>query len=410
MGRVINKFVFFDVDDTLIRDENYPKNLENIKKQINILKKQGFMLGVCTFRTFDSTVKKIIKEYNLNGPIIVEGGACIFKKVGLFYKKTITYKRAFFNLNKVVKKQILEYNKTDNCNIPIKITTKLKNKTAIVINSSRKSSATIRFPKSMKNKIDSIICFLEKNSKFNNMVISKSNKDFLKINIFPKNVNKITTIERVVNSKETYFVTDFEETFLKPKENLKIYSVGTDKQFNKLCNDTFSEFGEGVEQILIKIRSKKMKEYEQISNNLKMLWKENFNLKNEKYTQVSGYIFNNKNEMLIVKNGKTWTVPGGHPEFGEKPIETLIREVMEEACVKIKEINYLGAVEVVENNETYYQLRYTAKVDEVLPFVQEWEINERKFVNLKDLNKYIAWSNGITFSKQINSAKEFWNF
>jgi len=82
---------------------------------------------------------------------------------------------------------------------------------------------------------------------------------------------------------------------------------------------------------------------------------------------------------------------------------------MEEACVKIKEINYLGAVEVVEGTDTYYQLRYTAKVDEILPFIQEWEIYERKFINLKDLKKYITWSDGITFKEQVNSAKKFWN-
>lgn len=152
-----------------------------------------------------------------------------------------------------------------------------------------------------------------------------------------------------------------------------------------------------------------MENHEIISYNLKMLWKENFNFKKEKYTQVSGYIFNDKNELLIVKNKRTWTIPGGHPEMNETPKETLLREVMEEACIKIKEINYLGAVEVVENNETYYQLRYTAKVAEVLPFVQEWEINERKFVNLKDLSKYITWSNGITFKEQINSVIKFYS-
>lgn len=153
-----------------------------------------------------------------------------------------------------------------------------------------------------------------------------------------------------------------------------------------------------------------MKNYELISKDLKMLWKENFNITKEKYTQVSGYIFNEKKELLIVKNDNTWTIPGGHPEVGESKIETLTREVMEESCIKIKEINYLGAVEVIENNKTYYQLRYTAKVSEMLPFIKEWEISERKFVKLDDLNKYITWSNGITFKEQINSTIKFWNF
>lgn len=37
-----------------------------------------------------------------------------------------------------------------------------------------------------------------------------------------------------------------------------------------------------------------MKEYEKISDNCKLKWKENFKITNEKYTQVSGYIFNDK--------------------------------------------------------------------------------------------------------------------
>ena len=151
-----------------------------------------------------------------------------------------------------------------------------------------------------------------------------------------------------------------------------------------------------------------MKQYEQISDNCKMAWCEGFELTNQRHTQVSGYVFNDKNQLLIVKNGKTWTVPGGHPEAGETQLQTLDRELMEEACVTLKDVNYLGAVEVVENGDTYYQLRYTAKVNEELPFKQEWEICERAFVDLKDLPNYIKWANGVTFSQQINSAKEYW--
>lgn len=152
-----------------------------------------------------------------------------------------------------------------------------------------------------------------------------------------------------------------------------------------------------------------MKNYEILSENCKICWIENFKINEEKYTQVSGYIFNDKNELLIVKNGKTWTIPGGHPEPNESQLETLEREIMEEACITIKDIRYIGAVEVVENGQTYYQLRYTAKVSDILPFKNEWETSERLFVSLEKLNEYISWSNGITFSQQIESAKKVWN-
>lgn len=151
-----------------------------------------------------------------------------------------------------------------------------------------------------------------------------------------------------------------------------------------------------------------MENYEQISENCKLLWIDKFQLKNEKYTQVSGYIFNDKNQLLIVRNGKTWTIPGGHPEPGENQLETLNRELMEEACITVDNVEYLGAVEVVENDEKYYQLRYTARVKEIFLFKEEWEISERLFVDLEELHKYITWSKGVTFSKQIEAAKKYW--
>lgn len=152
-----------------------------------------------------------------------------------------------------------------------------------------------------------------------------------------------------------------------------------------------------------------MKSYEILSENCKIAWCEGFDIQNQRYTQVSGYVFNEQNQLLIVKNGNTWTIPGGHPENGETKEETLNRELMEEACVTLDKSHYIGAVEVIENDETYFQLRYTAKVKEVLPFKQEWEICERKFINLEDLPNYIKWSKGITFSAQIESVKKFWN-
>ena len=48
-----------------------------------------------------------------------------------------------------------------------------------------------------------------------------------------------------------------------------------------------------------------MEDYEILSENLKIKWIKDFNFKNKKYTQVSGYIFNDRNELLIVKSGKS---------------------------------------------------------------------------------------------------------
>lgn len=149
-----------------------------------------------------------------------------------------------------------------------------------------------------------------------------------------------------------------------------------------------------------------MENYEVLSPNCKIRWVEGFNLTTQKHTQVSAYVFNQNGQLLIVRNENTWTIPGGHPEANETPMQTLNREVMEETCCTVKNAKYLGAVEVIENGETYYQLRYFANVDEILPFKQEWEICERLFVNLEDLPNYIKWCNGQTFKAQLDSARK----
>ena len=47
---------------------------------------------------------------------------------------------------------------------------------------------------------------------------------------------------------------------------------------------------------------------------------------------------------------------------------------MEEAYISIKDIKYLGAIEVLEGKEKYYQLRYLARVDKIYDFAEEHHI------------------------------------
>lgn len=148
--------------------------------------------------------------------------------------------------------------------------------------------------------------------------------------------------------------------------------------------------------------------YEIIGDNLKIRWHEGFNDSKVTHTQVSGYIFNTNNQLLIVKNNSSWTIPGGHPEGNESYLETLNREIMEEACITIKDAVLMGAVEVFDNGKTYYQYRYTARVDKILPFIQEWETCERMFVNLNELENFIPWANGRVFGEQLKSATNYW--
>ena len=135
------------------------------------------------------------------------------------------------------------------------------------------------------------------------------------------------------------------------------------------------------------------------------LWNEGGEIPQQDVSQVSGYVFNDKGELLIVKS-KNWTIPGGHPEVGETYIETLKREIMEEAMLDIDNIKYLGNVRVtdLETNEVKHQLRFTASVASIYDFIKEFETSERIFIEPLKLASYIPWANGKVFMLEIKSA------
>jgi len=108
--------------------------------------------------------------------------------------------------------------------------------------------------------------------------------------------------------------------------------------------------------------------------NYKFTWVKDGSISGNNVTQVSGYIFNDDKELLIVKN-KNWTIPGGHPEEGETHIETLKRETLEESQVEIGNIEYLGYVESldIQTNKKNYQLRFVARVKKENSFKGDFE-------------------------------------
>ena len=390
----MKKYILFDIDGTLIENKKYPENMDEIKEQIKILQSQENVLGICTYRPFDSKVKQIMRDYNIEGPVISEGGACFWKK-----------EESKYVLKKIVPDRIVDLKK----NIYDALESQdLHAEKDAFVNVNRIVTSTIRISESKEEKINKFVEALKNIEELSEQEIKQCKDNKFKILIEPKHNNKISAIKNFFKNENVVLISDNEDVVEEHDSNIKVYSVGENETFNAYADAVFGRFGEGVEKILIKIKEEDMGEYEQLSSNCKICWRENFNLTKEKYTQVSGYIFNENNQLLIVRNGDTWTIPGGHPEANETQLDTLNREIMEEACVTIKDANYLGAVEVVED-EQYYQIRYTAKVDEVLDFDDQWETSERKFIDLEDLPNYIKWSKGIMFSRQIESAKKFWN-
>ena len=131
-------------------------------------------------------------------------------------------------------------------------------------------------------------------------------------------------------------------------------------------------------------------------------------------TQVYGVCFNNEDEILIIRKigDENWIIPGGHPENNESSEETLKREMIEEADVKVKNIKLVGAQKVYPENEPkefYYQVRCVCEVDELLPQTPDPDDGKRwkrKFVPASEITNYVKW--GVAGDAMFKDAIELW--
>lgn len=106
-------------------------------------------------------------------------------------------------------------------------------------------------------------------------------------------------------------------------------------------------------------------------------------------------IFNNKNELLIVKPSYKdhWSIPGGVIGDNESPRQAAIRETKEEVGIDIKKCRLLSIDYVSNENEKGESLQFifyggklkTAEIDKIK--IDNDEIVEYKFVNIKDAMK-----------------------
>jgi ADP-ribose pyrophosphatase YjhB (NUDIX family) len=109
------------------------------------------------------------------------------------------------------------------------------------------------------------------------------------------------------------------------------------------------------------------------------------------------FIFNDNNQLLILKNKKsTWGIVGGHLEYNETAKEGLFREIKEETDLDVKFINYLNAI--VKNKDFILVCVAKYKGGNIK---LSHEHDDWKWVNLQDLNKY-----NLTFPQLPEEAKQ----
>ncbi|HBP51220.1 TPA: hypothetical protein DD455_02730 [Candidatus Shapirobacteria bacterium] len=129
-------------------------------------------------------------------------------------------------------------------------------------------------------------------------------------------------------------------------------------------------------------------------------------------SQVSAFCLY-QGKLVLVKNKRGWSIPGGHPEVSETVNQTLSRELEEEACLKPQDYSsiLIGWMKVEDpqnqgiEGKQYIQLRFLVRINNLPPFIPDDEIFDRTLINLDNINRYITWASSPTGQAQILTLK-----
>jgi 8-oxo-dGTP diphosphatase len=116
-------------------------------------------------------------------------------------------------------------------------------------------------------------------------------------------------------------------------------------------------------------------------------------------TSVHAFCFKEGRLLLVDLKHRGWDIPGGRLNPGERPVEALRREMLEEGYVTGGPATLLGAVQVDHSDNPLwrpdgpypkigYQLFYRLEVTDELPFSEEYESRGRTYVAPSDAPRW----------------------